>query len=234
MIKDIGYNSCVQFWENQIGRRNTIRELSKEACGDLLYAHALCLGVIESIYSKYIGVPGKTDGSVSARLPLIASFMQGIDICEICISEGLYTQAAVMLKQELETVAAVDECERGERKDRKTPNVKCVKFGLNREYSLLNGISHVSDGEIFEKLHRAMPNPKVEGQQPVSILPQFHAELCTYFYAMHILLILQIIEQLNRLYLDMYEFQANEDILRSIEIAYSTLVKCGYLVDESE
>ena len=190
--------------------------------------------MIESIYDKYIGVPGKTDKSVSARLPLIASFIQGIDICEICISEGLYTQAAVMLKQELETVAAVDECERGKRKDQQTPNVKYVKFGLKREYSLLNGIGHVSDFKIFEKIHRAIPDPNVEGQQPISILPQFQAELCTYFYAMHILLILQIIEQLNRLYFDMYEFQVGEEIQKAIGIAYDTLDKCGFLVNGTE
>lgn len=234
MISEEIYKSGIKLLAEQIERKKKIREISKKVCGDLLNAHALGLGIIESIYSKYLAIPGKTDDSVSARLPLIASFIQGIDICETCICEGLYTQAAGILKQELETIAAIDECERGVRKNRSTPNVKYVKFGLSREYSMLNGIGHVSNKEIFEPLYKVSADPEIEGQQPISILPQFNKELCSYFYAMHILLILQVIEKLDELYIDMYGFQMSEDLKQAINIVFTVLHKSGFLIDETE
>lgn len=233
MIENI-YKSGIGLLAEQIERKRAIREFSKDVCGDLLNAHALSLGIIKSIYSEYLGIPGKTDESISTRLPLIASFIQGIDICETCICEGLYTQAAGILKQELETIAAIDECERGKRKNRKTPNVQCVKFGLGREYGVLNGIGHVSDKEIFEPLYKANADSKIEGQKPISILPQFNKELCSYFYAMHILLILNVIEKLDRLYIDMYNFQMPEDLKQAIYIIFTILDKSGFLTVEAE
>lgn len=225
------YEAGINFLAEQIERKHTIRELSKDVCDDLLNAHALSLGIIKTMYSEFLGIPGKTDSSISARLPLIASFIQGIDICESCICEGLYTQAAVILKQELETIAAIDECERGKRENRKTPNVRCVKFNLNAEYDMLNGIGHVSNKEIFEPLYKAIPSPIIEEQQPISILPQFNNELCAYFYAMHILLILQVITKLDRLYIDMYNFHMSEEIKQAINTIFTILDNRGFLVD---
>lgn len=233
MIKNI-YSTGIDLLTEQIEKRKAIRGLSKDACGDLLDAHLLSLGIIKSIYTKYLGTPGKTDDSISNRLPLIASFIQGIDICEICISEGLYTQAAVILKQELETVAAIDECERGKRKDRKTPNMNCVKLGLNREYGMLNGIGHVSERDIFEPIYKASPDPNIKGQQPISILPQFNNELCSYFYAMHILLILQVIEKLDRLYFDMYDYKMPKDLKQTLHTIITILEKSKFLIIKTE
>lgn len=107
------YKLGIELLKEQAVMRNKNREVSKAACNDLLNAHCLSLGVIRSMYGQFLGISGKTDNSVSARLPLLASFVQGIDLCEIAINEGLYTQAATLLKQELETIAAVNECKKG-------------------------------------------------------------------------------------------------------------------------
>ena len=62
--------------------------------------------------------PGSTSPEVSAGLKLVASFFQGVDITETAISEGLYGQAAALLRQELETIAALEEVELGRRRGR--------------------------------------------------------------------------------------------------------------------
>ncbi len=231
---DKTYKAGIELLSDQQVIRDKIRNQSNNICKDLLKTHCLCLGITKSIYSSHIGTPGKTNSSISARLPLIASFIQGIDVCEICIMEGLYTQAAVMLKQELETVAAVNECMNGKRSDRRTPNVHFTKFDLNREYGYLNGIGHVSDSEIFEALHKAIADPKVEDQHPISIVPQFDGDLCLYFYAMHILLIVQMIEQLSDLYSEMYDYKMPDEFKQGIEITLEILVRYKLLVEGQE
>lgn len=233
MIKKI-YCSGTELLEEQYRQREQVRQLAKKSHYNLLHSHCLSLGIIKTIYYQYLGKPGRTDSSISARLPLIASFIQGIDICEICISEGLYTQAAVILKQELETVAAVNECVDGNRVDLKTPNVKFVEFGLNKEYGLLNGIGHLSNADIFEELFKVVDNSFAENQHPISIVPQHNDELYSHFFAMHILLILQIINQLNNLYCDMYGYKMPEEIKQSIAIIYNDLYQQGIIKQAEE
>jgi hypothetical protein len=41
----------------------------------------------------------------------------------VAIAEGLYSQAAALLKQEMETIEAIHEFETGKRRDRKTPQI---------------------------------------------------------------------------------------------------------------
>lgn len=224
------YLNGIYFLEEQVAIRTHNREKSKHICKDLLYAHCLCCGIIKTLNDKFLSTVGKTSESVSTRLPLISSFIQGIDICEVCIIEGLYAQAAVIIKQELESVAAVNECVKNNRKNKKTPNVQLVKFGINKEYGFLNGIGHVSEKEIFEALYKPKNVNCPEYKQPVSLTPILDEELCERFYAIHILLIVQIIEQLICLYFDMYEYIPDEELKNSMECVYQILLKEEWLV----
>lgn len=54
--------------------------------------------------------------------------MQGIHLCEEAIVEGLYLQAATLLRQEHEIISAVQELGIGRRRDGKTPHVTIGVF----------------------------------------------------------------------------------------------------------
>src|SRR5260370_38912120 len=91
--------------------------------------------------------------AMEGRLTLTAQFIQGIDICEVAISEALYSQAAALLKQELETLAAIEEFENDRRKDGKTPKIgKGIMRAFGPIYSELNNIAHVSRKHIARSL----------------------------------------------------------------------------------
>lgn len=219
----------IDLLSEQTAIRRRIRDISKDICPDLQWIHCLSLGLIHSIYTQYIGIPGKTNESISARLPLLASFVQGIDLVETTIVEGLYSQAAVLLKQELETIAAVNECIKGIRENKRTPNVKYVDYDLKKLYPILNGIGHVSEKDPFEELYIGVPDHRVVDQKPVSITPLFNKQRYEQFYGIHILLIVQAIEKLVELYNDMYEFSLNEKQEEALMIIYKVLLEQDFL-----
>lgn len=107
---------------------------SKNGYGRLLDAHMMATSAVGSMIIRKNIVPGKTTPSISGRLSLIASFIKGIPLCEQAISNGLYEQASNLLKQELESIAAIEEYAENSRKNRKTPNVKYVKWNLGTLY----------------------------------------------------------------------------------------------------
>src|SRR5947207_11666683 len=79
-------------------KRNAIREKSKPFCAELLDAHWLATGVIANATTRVGGIAGVSDNDIGQRLSLTASFVQGIDICECAIYEGLYVAGAALLK----------------------------------------------------------------------------------------------------------------------------------------
>lgn len=230
-MKDI-FKSGINLLVEQVQERKAVRERSKNVCPDLLYAHGMALGIIREIYNSHIGVIGRTNKSISNKLVLIATFIQGIDLCEIAISEGLYVQASALLKQELETIAAINECTGDCRKNGRTPNVAFVGFGLNKEYGFLNGSGHVSDLTTFEELYKATLFETVEEKEPISLVPIFNKEQICYLYSMHIILILQVIDQLIELYKEMYDYIASEELKDAKKIVYKVLIENGYLEEE--
>jgi hypothetical protein len=169
--------------------RNKNREKSKIDYGLLLDAHLSVTSVFGTLLFKYNMKPGFTNEAISGKLSLIASFIQGIDLCETSISEGLYAQAANLLKQELETVAAIEEYKVGERMDGITPNVKHVKWNLKKVYGDLNKVAHVSFKDYFQPLYQG----EMYGHAvPVSIVPIYNKEIARNLYALHIALLINL------------------------------------------
>lgn len=167
-------------------RREENWEISKSNYGALLDAHLSATTCIGSLLLKMNLRPGESNESISGRLSLIASFIQGIDLCETTISEGLYAQAANLLKQELETIAAIEEFIIGNRKDGKTPNVRFVNWDMGRIYGELNKVAHVSERKVLDPLYQMECSCS---SNPVSILPVYKKKfLENYMHYMFLLL----------------------------------------------
>jgi hypothetical protein len=108
-------------------------------------AHRMALAALAHALKRRHNQPVNASATplVSRRVVLLASFVQGIDLCATAITTGRYVQAAALLKQEMETLAAVEEVIQKQRRDGETPNVRHLQWGLGKLYGAMNAIAHV-------------------------------------------------------------------------------------------
>ncbi|KAA9023554.1 hypothetical protein [Niallia endozanthoxylica] len=185
------FNDADDYYEKSNNMAKYNENLSNSFFGELYQAHRIALSVIWALVKKG-QKPGKTDQSISDRLVLVASFIQGIDLCQSTINSGLYTQASALLKQELETLAAIEEINQGKRMINKTPNVSNVKWKLSEYYGLLNQISHVANHKILNPIYNGKSETVLEEAIPVAVLPTYNQELSIKLYSFHVCLLLQL------------------------------------------
>lgn len=178
-----------------------IRERSKESYGEVLEAHALMTGTLHSALMRQNAKPGKTSEATSKRLLLLASFIQGIDLCETSISEGFYLQAAALLKQELETIAAIEEVKAGRRQDGRTPNVAYAPWSLGQLYGALNDAAHVGKGEVLQAVLGLVPEGEAKA---VAMTPQFSEENARRLFSLHVALLTWACWELDCLHRELY------------------------------
>jgi hypothetical protein len=186
----------------QMEHRQRIRERWKKDAGDLIDAHMFATSAAASMTSRISGRRFERQSkAMEGRLTLTAQFIQGIDICETAISEALYSQAAALLKQELETLAAIDEFEKDRRQDGKTPNVGTGAMrAFGPIYGDLNNIAHVSRDDIARKLV-LVERGEICGP---STIPQYDEELARFLYGYHVYFIISLAVQIERIYREIF------------------------------
>ena len=137
--------------------------------------------------------------AVEGRLSLTAQFIQGVDICETAISEGLYFQAAALLKQEMETIEAAYDYEIGKRKEKKTPRMRLLKdFG--KAYGEFNDFAHVG----VENIHKFIVHYEKNGMSGPSVVPSYDRDIATRFYGLHVYFIIHCARQIMKLFKEIY------------------------------
>lgn len=210
----------------QLGVRLEIRERSKVAYGRLLDAHLGVMGAVGSLLKRRNKEPGTSSPEVSAALPLIASFIQGVDITETAISEGLYGQASALLRQELETIAALEEVKLGRRRDGRTPNVKHVPWSLGQMYGALSSVAHVAKLDDLQSIYGMARDGNAV---PVSMVAQFNEVLARQLYSLHVALLSLASFHLNRLFTELYGSGMNQQELMCFLVASHVLEEEGFL-----
>jgi hypothetical protein len=157
--------------------------------------------MIASVVGRYNLRPGATSASISDRLSLYASFIQGIEFVETAITEGLYVQAATLLKQQMETVAAMNELAKGTRQDGRTPNVKHLLWQMNRHYDSINDAAHVGKRDLLRGFYQA----DAQGDAvPASVMPRFSATAARYLYTLEVGLLVGFVVAVGDLLQEMY------------------------------
>lgn len=196
------YSPAVELLAEQHAERAGLRTRWINESHDLNFAHETALSVLASAVKRNSGKKfHNSSKSIDGRLSLIAQFIQGVDLCETSISEGMYSQAAALLKQELETVTAIDEYERGTRREGKTPNISgTVLSGFGPIYGDLNDIAHVARHDIAVQLV-AVSAGDLRGPSSV---PRYNAGLARFLYGNHIYFIIEVGKQACKLFEEVY------------------------------
>lgn len=196
------HSPAVNLMAEQLEARKRNRERWKKEAAALIDAHQLAFSSVVSMILRFSGRSfDKQSLSVEGRMCLAAQFLQGIEICESSISEGLYSQAAALLKQEMETLTAIDEFENARRKDGKTPNIGhgiIAEFGP--VYGDLNNIAHVSRHEIA----RQLVTVDDAGTCAPSLIPQYNPELARFQYGNHVYFIIEAAKQTARTFQEIF------------------------------
>lgn len=204
------------------------REEAKRAYGKMLDAHLQTMAAIAGLLDRYNLTPGKTSESISHRLTLIASFVQGVDTSETAISEGLYIQAAALVRQELETIAALEEVNKGARTDGAVPNVKHVGWNLRQMYGELSKGAHVCDKGLLSKAYGADTEAS-DGREPTTLIPKFDSSVARGLYGLHVALMLQLAMHLGQLFDEMYGLSYEGIEYRFLEVSVQCLHDEGWL-----
>lgn len=193
-----------------------VRQQTMKAYGQLVEAHLLATGVLAAALLRINGKIKPITPTSEERSALFASFVIGIDACESAIAEGRYLQAHALLRQEMETLAQLKAVAAGKRNDKRSANVAVLEQSLARLYDELSAAAHVSKHHIV----RAATEMEVSGDDlpgPTSgtrYFPAFNEELARRSFNLHLVLIIELIEELN---LDLHE-RHNDDRFTEREV----------------
>jgi hypothetical protein len=210
----------------QILERRSVRRTWKTRARRLLDAHFLAVAAVTYATERMAAIPGRTSPSVGERLALSASFIQGIELCEVAISEGLYLQAATLLRQEMETLAAIRESDKGHRKERKTPNVKHLPQHIAKLYGDLSAATHVADQYLIREVLSVRYGKHIHG---ASLIPIYNEVLSKFYYSVQIALIIMLACEIQSLFSEMYGAGLDEREDRLIAKSTAILKEHGSL-----
>jgi hypothetical protein len=226
-MTDETYSPAVLLLTDQMGHRIAIREKWKRDADILIDVHQVAFSALASVLKRNLGrkvenVSKEQEGQIS----LISHFVQGVDLCESSISEGLYSQAAALLKQEVEIVSGIEEYRTEKRIEKKTPLIgKGVTTGFGPVYGQLNDIAHLGRHEIAKNI----VSGSVGDLTGASIVPIYQKDLAFALYGQHIHYIILVAKQLEVLFQSIYGEGLNEEEKKWLGSAIGVLVKEGFL-----
>ncbi|TPN33198.1 hypothetical protein [Mesorhizobium sp. B1-1-6] len=211
-------------------RRNVNRGTFKENDIKLTEAHAFACSAFMNLVSRSSGKKIDEDPNASQQINLLSHFMQGIHLCEEAIAEGLYVQAATLLRQEHEIISAVQELGIGRRKEGKTPHATIgVLKNMGKVYGDLSGAAHVSQSQL---LHDIVEMERGELRGP-SAFPIYHRDLARNLYSLHVCYIVLMGRLTSEIHDAIGLGRASEDEEKMMVLAIATLHAEG-LIDIEE
>ena len=169
------------------------------AYGRLLDAHMLVTGVLAAGLLRLNGAIAEADQAAFERDALFAAFVIGLEPCEAAIAEARYLQAHAMLRQELEILAQLKAVRANRRKLNGAPNVAALEQSLARLYGGLSTAAHVSRHHIVQTATswdgemEGLPGPT----NFTRYFPETDDELARKSYALHVYMIIRLVEELR-------------------------------------
>lgn len=129
-----------------------VRKKSLAAFGKMVHAHLLVTGVVGTVLMRTNGKVMSPTPVSARRNALFGSFVLGLSLCEKAICEGYYLQAGALIRQEMETLAALNEVTSGTRKDGVTPQMRALEPSIRRLYGDFSAVAHVAQHDLASSL----------------------------------------------------------------------------------
>lgn len=233
-MTDEKYSPAVRLLADQMEHRMAIRGKWKRDADILIDVHQVAFSALASVLKRNLGRKVENVSKAQeGQICLISHFVQGVDLCESSISEGLYSQAAALLKQEVEIVSGIEEYRTENRKEKKTPLIgKGVTAGFGPVYGQLNDIAHLGRHEIAKNIVLG----SVGNLTGASIVPIYEKDLSFALYGQHIHYIILVTQQLDVLFQSIYGKGLDEEEKGWLGGAIGVLLKEGFLLlpDDAE
>lgn len=191
--------SAATLYAVQETRGDGVREQSKASYRRLVDAHLLITGVLASGLLRINGKITPITNASEERDALFAAFVIGMTVCECAIEEGRYLQANALLRQEMEILAQLKAVAAGKRNQNGSPDVAVLEKSISRLYGGLSAAAHVSKHHVV----RSATEWDVSGENlpgptcGTRYFPAFDEELARRSFALHLVLTLQLIEELS-------------------------------------
>lgn len=226
-MTDKKYSPAVLLLADQMEHRIAVRDKWKRDAGILIDVHQVAFSALASVLKRNLGRKFQNVSKAQeGQIVLISHFVQGVDLCESSISEGLYSQASALLKQEVEIVSGIDEYRTAKRQEKKTPLIgKGVTAGFGPVYGQLNDIAHLGRHEIAKNI----VSGSVGDLNGASIVPIYEKDLAFALYGQHIHYIILVTQQLDVLFQSIYGDGLNEEEKGWTGGAIGVLLKEGFL-----
>jgi hypothetical protein len=225
----------------EVAQENLV-QAEKNAAAGVLGGHRLAwaatIGMLRRFEKKPVAVPPDKEAHLHHRMVLAISFLQGTPLCYETIGNGLYIQAAALLRQEMETIAALVEARRTGEVKKITGQGQQVGKGniawnMNRLHGPLSSATHLTNPTMLDGLYRSAARPE-EGfaGRPVRLMPLYSKGDTTSMWAFQAGLILQLFNEIHLVLMDLYGEGANGVETRAWNAAVDSLLKAGFLVEE--
>jgi hypothetical protein len=123
---------------------------------------------------------------------ILSGFIVGLTLVEYAILSGYTAQAAALVRQELEAVAALEEIKIGRRIDGKTPNIRHLPSIPGRVYSDLSELTHFSQSSALRLVgqYRGEDPDAPENTEQWLLSPQHVPNTTKQLFALHTVLLL--------------------------------------------
>ncbi len=225
--------SALHFWVAQSVRCESSTKDAVVVLGEVAMAYSVALQVVASAASRVDGKFTELTENSSRRDAILAGYMVGLTLVERAILGGYVAQAAALVRQEVEAIAALAEIRSGTRSDGKTPNVRHVPSVPGSLYGDLSRVAHFSHhGALSSATRFRGEMAEAPGPSEVWLLtPQLIPDVMRRLFALHTLLLLHFSEHQSVHYLDQYGIKPTEEDRLAVEQAVLTLKRVGVVED---
>jgi hypothetical protein len=224
-----------KYFDGQQRARTVNRVKFKEDVGDFLFAHEALVSAISLCLKRFGGKkwPEDLDMEVAKKTTQVAQlsmhFVHGVDLCEIAIAEGLYGQAAALMRQQMEIIGAIDEVTEGKRVPKRTPNIGSLSKELKSQYGGLSELTHAAVPDYLHQLFTDVRGDLVGA----AITPLYQPNLALFLYRLEIGLLLEFVARqvnaLNAAYGEAFDDEETKLINCAIGAANMAAEKLGPL-----
>jgi hypothetical protein len=222
--------------QSMLRDHQTMREkstsLAMSELGEIAQAYTVALELVVTLANKDINeFTDVTNLEMeSATYETIhAGYIAGLSLVEQAILEGYTAQAAALVRQELEAIAALEELRIGRRKCGKTPNITYMPGIPGTVYGDLSKLAHFSDTAALRLVtsHRDEV-PDAPGPADVWLLsPQHVPNTSRQLFALHTWLLLHLADHQAARYAHKNGSQVTEQELASMALIVKLLKSAG-------